>query len=81
VDDISDENLLEAYTGGLKEDIKHDLFLRYPTNIMEAMQFSHHIQDKNKATHKYTIGVYTCTTDEEHIVLEFIRKAYLNQQG
>jgi hypothetical protein len=44
--------------GGLKEDIKHDLFLKHPINIMEAMQCSHHIQAKNKATHKYTIGAY-----------------------
>jgi hypothetical protein len=38
VDDISDEHLLEAYMGGLKQDIKHEIFLRHPTNIMEAMQ-------------------------------------------
>jgi hypothetical protein len=38
VDDISDENSLEAYVGGLKQDIKHDIFFRHPTNIMEAMQ-------------------------------------------
>jgi hypothetical protein len=30
---------------------------------MEAMQFSHHIQAKNKATHKYTIGAYTGSID------------------
>jgi hypothetical protein len=59
VDDISDEQLLEAYMGGLKEDIKHEIFLRHPTNIMEAMQYAHHIQAKNKATHKSTIGAYT----------------------
>jgi hypothetical protein len=41
--------------GGLKEDIKHDLFLRQPTNIMESMQNSHHIHAKNKATHKFSI--------------------------
>jgi hypothetical protein len=59
VDDISDEHLLEAYMGGLKEDIKHEIFLRHLANIMEAMQFSRHIQAKNKATHKPTIGAYT----------------------
>jgi hypothetical protein len=46
VDNISDEHLLEAYMGGLKEDIKHELFLKHPENIMEAMQFAHHIQDQ-----------------------------------
>jgi hypothetical protein len=59
VDDISDEHLLEVYMGGLKEDIKHEIFLRHPVNIMEVMQFSHHIQAKNKSTHKSTIGAYT----------------------
>jgi hypothetical protein len=44
--------------GGLKEGIKHDIFVKNPENIMEHMQFSHHIQNKNKATHKYTIGAY-----------------------
>jgi hypothetical protein len=63
VDDISDENLLEAYIGGLKQDIKHELFLRHPTNIMEAMQIASHIQAKNKATHKSTIGAYTIRKD------------------
>jgi hypothetical protein len=38
VDNISDEHLLEAYMGGLKEDIKHELFLKHPENVMEAMQ-------------------------------------------
>jgi hypothetical protein len=33
VDDISDEQLLEAYMGGLKQDIKHEIFLKHPTNI------------------------------------------------
>ena len=55
VDNLSDENLMEAYMGGLKEDIKHDIFLRYPTNIMEYMQFYFHIQSNNKAKHKSTI--------------------------
>jgi hypothetical protein len=58
VDNISDEHLLKAYVGGLKEDIKHGIFLNNSENIMEAMQFSHHIQAKNKATHKSTIGAY-----------------------
>jgi hypothetical protein len=59
VDDISDQKLLEAYMGGLKQDNKHGIFLRHPTNIMEYMQSSHHIQSNNKATHKSTIGAYT----------------------
>jgi hypothetical protein len=63
VDDIHDQQLLEAYMGGLKQDIKHDIFLRHPTNIMEAMQNALHIQAKNKATHKYTIGAYTSRKD------------------
>jgi hypothetical protein len=37
VDDISDEHLLEDYMGGLKEDIKHEIFLKHIENIMEAM--------------------------------------------
>jgi hypothetical protein len=59
VDDISDEHLLEAYMGGLREDIKHEILLSHPTNIMEAMKFARHIQAKNKATHNSTIGAYT----------------------
>jgi hypothetical protein len=58
VDDISDENLLEYYMGGLKEEIKHDIFLKHLANIMECMQSSHHIQTKNKVTHNSTIGTY-----------------------
>jgi hypothetical protein len=53
---ISDEHLLEAYMGGLKEDIKHEILLRQPTSIVEAMQNPSHIHAKNKATHKYSIG-------------------------
>jgi hypothetical protein len=37
VDNISDAQLLEAYMGGLKEYIKHDLFLRNLANIMEVV--------------------------------------------
>ena len=59
VDDISDEQLLEAYMSGLKEDIKYELFLRHPTNIMGVMQSTCHIQAKNNAMHKSTIGAYT----------------------
>jgi hypothetical protein len=59
VDNISDDQLLEAYMGGLKEDIKHELFLRHPANIMEAMQYVCHIPAKNKATHKSTIRAHT----------------------
>jgi hypothetical protein len=59
MDDISDEQLFQAYMGGLKEDIKHEIFLTHPTNIMEAMQSAHHIQAKNKSTHKSTSGAYT----------------------
>jgi hypothetical protein len=63
VDNISDEHILEAYMGGLKEDIKHEIFLKHPENIMEAMQFSHHIQAKNRATHKSTTGTYAGSRD------------------
>jgi hypothetical protein len=63
VDDISDQQLLESYMDGLKQDIKHEIFLRHPTNIMESMQNDRHIQAKNKATHKYTIGAYTSIRD------------------
>jgi hypothetical protein len=41
---------------GLKEDIKHDIFLKHHENIIESMQFSSHIHSKNKATHKSTFG-------------------------
>jgi hypothetical protein len=34
VDDISDEHLLEAYMGGLKEYIKHEFLLKHPKNII-----------------------------------------------
>jgi hypothetical protein len=44
VDDISDEQLLEAYMGGLEENIKHKILLRNHKNIMKAMQPSCHIQ-------------------------------------
>jgi hypothetical protein len=77
VDDISVEHLLEAYVGGLKKDIKCELFLGHPTNIVEVMQFSHHIQAMNKATHKSTLE----HTQGAKIVLRFIRQVYLNQQG
>jgi hypothetical protein len=30
---------------------------------MEVMQFSHHIQEKNKTTHKSTIGAYIGSRD------------------
>jgi hypothetical protein len=59
MDGISDEHLLADYMVGLKEDIKHQLFLIHPTNIMEVMQFYHHIQSNNKDIHKTTIGAYT----------------------
>jgi hypothetical protein len=36
--DISYGNLLENYIDGLKEDIKHDIFLRHPTNITKAIK-------------------------------------------
>ena len=61
MDNISDEHMLEAYMGGLHEDIKHKFFLKHTKNIMEAMQFACHIQVKNRATHKYTNGKYACT--------------------
>jgi hypothetical protein len=34
--------------GGLKQNIKHDIFLKNPANIMEAMQRACHIQATNK---------------------------------
>ena len=49
--------------GGLKEDIEHDIFLRHPKNVMEAMKYARHIQAKNKATHKSTIGAYAGIKD------------------
>ena len=64
VDDISDENLLEAYMSGLLiECIKHEILLRHPGNIKEAVQFACHIQANNKATHKSTIRSYTRIID------------------
>jgi hypothetical protein len=59
VDNISYEHILEAYMGGLKEDIKHEIFLKHLENIMEAMQFSCHIQANNRDTHKSTTVTYT----------------------
>jgi hypothetical protein len=59
VDDISDEHLLKFYMGGLKEYIKQEFFLKHPANITEAIQVARHIQAKNKAIHKSTIGAYT----------------------
>jgi len=44
--------------GKLKEDIKRDLFLKNPKDVMEVMQFYRHIQANNKATHKYTTITY-----------------------
>ena len=73
MDEISDEQLLEAYMGGLKQDIKHEFFLRHPTNIMEDMQNDHHIHVKNKAN--------TSIALEAEIVLGVTRQPYLNQQG
>jgi hypothetical protein len=58
VDNISDGHLLKDYMGGLQEDIKHEIFLKHVENIMEAMQFSCHIQAKNRATQKYTTRTY-----------------------
>jgi hypothetical protein len=58
MDGISDQKLMEAYMGGLKQDIKHEFFSRHPTNIMEAMQDPCHIQAKNKARHKSTTRAY-----------------------
>jgi hypothetical protein len=63
VDNISDDHLFEAYMGGLKEDIKHELFLKHHENIMEAMQFAHHIQAKNRATHNSIARTYARSRD------------------
>jgi hypothetical protein len=38
VDDIGEQQLLEVYMDGLKEDIKHDILLTHSTNIMETIQ-------------------------------------------
>jgi hypothetical protein len=70
---ISDEHFLEAYMGGLKEDIKRDIFLRQPTSPVEAMQNARHIHAK--------IRLHTSLALEEEIVLGVIRQPYLNQQG
>jgi hypothetical protein len=74
VDDISDEQLLEVYMGGLKEDIKHEFFLRHLANIMEVMQSTRHIQAKNKATHKSIMGAYIGSKDRFGVH----KKLYLN---
>jgi len=63
VDEIIDEHLLEAYMGGLKEEIKHEFFLKHIENIMKVMEFSCHVQANNKATHRSTIGAYACSRD------------------
>jgi hypothetical protein len=63
VDNISDGHLIESYMGGLQEDIKHEILLKHVENIMDVMQFSYHIQDKNRATHKYTTGTYEGSSD------------------
>jgi hypothetical protein len=55
--------IIQNYMGGLKEDIKHVIFLRHPTNIMEAMQSALHIQANNKATHKSNIGSHKIIKD------------------
>jgi hypothetical protein len=55
VDDIIDEQLLQAYMDGLKRDIKHELFLINPNFFMEVMQSTCHIEAKNKDTQKSTI--------------------------
>jgi hypothetical protein len=63
VDNISNEHILEFYMGGLKEDIKHELLLKHTKNILEAMQFSHHIQAKTRYTHKSTTTTYERSKD------------------
>jgi hypothetical protein len=63
VDDIRDEKLLQTYMGVLNADIKNELFLKHLAKIMEAMQYAHHIQTKNKDTHKSTIGTYKGSID------------------
>ncbi len=37
VDNISGDYLSQDYMGGLKEEIKHNLFLKHSKNTMEAM--------------------------------------------
>ena len=74
--------MLEAYMGGLKEDCKHKLCLKHLENFMKAMQYAHHIQANNKATHKSTTGTYPRGVPLEHmkeVKIEFflIGKPYL----
>jgi hypothetical protein len=77
VDDISDQQLLKAYMDGLKQDIKRDIFLRHPTNIMESIQ--------KLVIFKKKIRLHTNIplehTQQVEIVLWVIQQAYLNQQG
>jgi hypothetical protein len=63
VDNISDEHMLESYMGGLQEYFKHEIFLKHPENIMDSMQFTRHIQAKNRDTHNSTIGTYAGSID------------------
>jgi len=46
--------MLEAYMRRLKDNIKHEICLKYPKNVMESMQYAHRIQAKNRATHNST---------------------------
>ena len=52
VDNINDEKLLEYYMVGLKEDIKHHIFLAHPKNVIEVIKMPCHSQAKNKAIHR-----------------------------
>ena len=42
LNDISDQHFLESYMGGLKEDIKHYIFLKQLENVLKSMQYSFH---------------------------------------
>jgi hypothetical protein len=57
------QGMTSMTTNPNNQHIKHDLFLRHPNCFMEAMQYAHHIQAKNNATHKSTIVAHTWRKD------------------
>jgi hypothetical protein len=63
VDDISNEQLLEVYMGGLQEDIKHFFFFKHLKNIYGSYAICSSYSSQDKATHKYTNGAYTESKD------------------
>jgi len=77
VDDIGEQQFLEVYMDGLKQDIKHDILLTRPTNIMETIQMIV-IFKKKIRLHK---NLPLEHTQGENIVLGVIKHSYLNQKG